>query len=112
MASTFKIYQQGKQIEEITITVIAYQYCQLTVEMSEDDNITFKRNMSQGSEERYIVAKDSVINYNTFPINCSEDIISNFYDDNRNLINSCSMGIALYNITKGVNKFMTIEVGR
>ena len=92
MASTFKIYQQGKQIEEITITVMAYQYCQLTVEMSEDGNTTFKQNMSQGSQEKYIVAKDSVINYKTFPINCSEDIISNFYDDNGNLINSCSMG--------------------
>lgn len=112
MASTFKIYQQGKQVEEITITVMAYQYCQLTVEMSEDGNTTFKQNMSQGSLERYIVAKDSVINYKTFPINCSEDIISNFYDDNGSLINSCSMGVTLYNITKGVNKFMTIEIGR
>ena len=112
MASTFKIIQQGKQVEEITITVIAYQYCQLTIEMSEDGNITFKQNMSQGSEERYIVAKDSVINYKAFPINCSEDIISNFYDDNGKLINSCSIGVTLYNITKGVNKFMTIEIGR
>lgn len=112
MASTFKIYQEGKQIEEITITVIAYQYCQLTVEMTEDGNTTFKQNMSQGSQERYIVAKDSVINYKTYPINCSEDIISNIYDDYGKLINSCSMGVRLYNITKGVYKFMTIEVGR
>lgn len=112
MASTFKIIQAGKQIEEITITVIAYQYCQVTVTMTEDGRETFKQNMSYGSQERYIVAKDSVINYIVYPINCSGDIISNFYDDNMNLINSCSLGVEVFNITKGVDKFMTIEIGK
>ena len=112
MASTFKIIQAGKQIEEITITVIAYQFCQVTVTMTEDGRETFKQNMSYGSQENYIVAKDSVINYLAIPMGCSEDIITDFYDDNMNLIHSCSLGVTLYNITKGVDKFMTIEIGR
>lgn len=43
---------------------------------------------------------------------CSGDIITNFYDDNMNLINSYSLGVTLFNITKSVDKFMTIEIGR
>lgn len=66
MASTFKIIQAGKQIEEITITVIAYQYCQVTVTMTEDGRETFKQNNTKLEHHQMFLVKECyLIHYST-----------------------------------------------